>query len=479
MEETNKSQKSVKKNIPLLIDGFQKPVIFAYSSILLIFSILLPYQIYLGNIQSIPYYIYYSTVTLSIIFLAVKRNFLSPIFISFSLSIILSLIQDYSVFFNGIQFHRDWTFGMDLDIAVMKKYLLQTSSFIIICFAYNLFPKNLGFKIETLDVKEKHRNLTIATLLMSIFVVIVFLDFVYHCGGFFNAITQRALYSSERLSSNIGAHHTFVFNQSYLITFILMLLNKEEIKKPAFWFLLVFFFLLGFFVSGSRSGLLGKTLLVGFTIVLLLGKFSIRKIIIFSLPLLILIGYQSANRFTKSETLANLSSYELLESSFKGVSKTFEEASSRGSAHDSAVGLYMNVPSKLEHELGYTYLSLAFIPIPSAILPFKKPNAAGYHYVNQLTGRTDTAWPMGSIGEAYWNFSYFGILLYSILMGVVYKIGFNTLLNSEFSPFSLFVYLTIAFKFSLGSDGIYGFAHMLIFGALVYYFYKASIYVKF
>jgi hypothetical protein len=456
------------------IEGLQAPIIWGLSAVLLVLTSALPFQIANGNLQSIPFYIYYLTVIPFVIFLTVKKDFLSPLFAGTLVSIILSLLGNTSVFFQGIQTHRDYFPGADIDIAVIKKYLIETASFVMICITYYQFPTKIGVTLKDFKLEGREKNLFIATIIMLGLVLFVFTDFANRAGGIINALAQRALSKDDKVSGQIGSHHSFVINQSYLISLIWLLLDKTLYKRSFFWLNIGFYVLIGYFITGSRGGFLGKALIIGYVVVLIIGKFNIKKVSILALPILLLIGYQSANRFVKADELKSMSTLEIASSALEGIDKTFDEANKRGGDADSTVGMYMNVPNNLPYQYGYTYISIALIPFPSAILPFKKTNAAGYHYVNQLRGRTDTAWPIGSLGEAYWNFSYFGILFYSVIMGIVYKISYNILQKSNFSAIALYIHLCVTFKFSLASDGMYSFAHMLIFGLLAYCFYNVA-----
>src|SRR5690606_18972874 len=224
-----------------------------------------------------------------------------------------------------------------------------------------------------------------------------FVSFASHSGGFLSAITQRSLQGDERVVSIIGGHHLFFINNSYLICLVWLLIDRNAARATSFWFILASLILLGYLVSGSRSGVLNKALVIGYAYLMVIGSFNMKKVALLLVPLSVLIGYQSANRFVKAEDLSRRTFSEQIYSSVEGVRETFEEAAARGGSENSSFGLYLNVSDRFDYQYGYTYSSILFIPIPSALLPFEKPSAAGYHYVNPLTGRTDTAWPIGSI----------------------------------------------------------------------------------
>lgn len=452
------------------ISGLQRPVFFSLFVLIILITATLPFNLYDQNMQGVALYVYYMTITIAVLYLVSKNKFLSPIFIVFAVSIVLGLSREYKMLLEPIVSHRDYFEGADINLAVVKMYLLYTFSFLIVFAIYSIIPQEVGFSLEKYNITNKS-NIGFTSIILFSLVGLVLIDFVYQSGGFYQAISQRSLPKEEKVAYKVGAYHILILKNSYLIPLIWCLFSSKCIKNPFFWAGLSITVLCGFLVTGSRSSLLNILIIVGFSIVFITKKFSLRKIILAFLVIFLVASYQTANRFVKHEQIQNYSLLDILQSSLEGTTKTLEDAENRGFEENSSVGLFMNIENRLDYQYGYTYYSILFIPIPSSFLSSEKPSAAGYHYVNTLTGRTNTAWPISSIAEAYWNFSYLGVVIYSLIMGLVYKVSYNTLIKNSYSPISFIIFLSVVFKFSLSSDGMYGFVQHLVVSLSIYFTY--------
>lgn len=428
-----------------------------------------------GNVQSGYIYIYLSFLILTFIYLNKTSDLLNPVLINIALAIFWLIITSLSILLENISSHRDVLIYQynSIDYAVAKYYLLSIFYFIVVLYVYKKTPDSLVFfkgrRKQNLLLKKS--TFIIVSLFWLVVGLLAFYIYVKIAGGLGEALTQRSLSREHRVSAEIGAHYNFIMKSVFLAPLTWYIFDKSAIRSPFFWFLFLFTVLLGFFVSGSRGGFLIILFLFFMVYYIHERTVPVTKLIILSLVAIILIGYMSSNRSTKLEDHQNYTFTDYIHISIEGVSHTFLEASRRGSESSGAIGLFANVPDRLDYQYGKTYLSVPFVFIPSAILPFEKPSAAGYHYVNQLTGRTDTAWPIGPLAEAYWNFSYLGVLVLAIVVGFFYKLAYNTMIYNNFSPVSIVIFLAIVFRFSFGSDELYSFFHFIVFSLLVYFSY--------
>ncbi|APX93257.1 hypothetical protein BWR19_10125 [Halomonas sp. 1513] len=442
---------------------------------LFVFSILLLFIVangfLAGNLQAIPYLFYFSVLIFFMFVFSYNKDYFNPLFYVFLTSIVFGFIGSYTVGIEGVRYHRDhaFNFGSSLDEAVSKHYILLGGYTITLVVSYYLTPSNYCFIKERKKalLEENYKYYIVVAFWLAI---TIFAFFVYsrHAGGFLDAITQRSIARNERVSAAIGGHYTFLINQSYLVPLTLMAFNGRFSKKVFFWGIVLFTLLLGFLVTGSRGGVLSKVIIFLCLYFIHNKKIPFKTVFLAASLLLVAIGAMTANRSLSSDSIQQLGVWGYISSSAEGVSDTFSEASRRGAESNSAIGMHLNTPEVISYQFGKTYLSVPFIFIPAAALPFDKPNAAGYHYVNQLTGRVDTAWPIGSVAEAYWNFSYFGVFLSALIVGFIYKISYNTMLYNSFSPLSSLLFLAVVFRFSLGSDALYGFFHFLSYSFAVY-----------
>ena len=107
-----------------------------------------------------------------------------------------------------------------------------------------------------------------------------------------------------------------------------------------------------------------------------------------------------------------------------------------------------------------------------------KPPAAGKLAAKELAGRTDTAWPISPVVEAYWNYGVFGVvvsgLIYGLLSGFIYRV----MLNNLESTILLVGYFSYVTTFSVGSDGFYKFFGVVAPLIVSYLLVKAFIWMR-
>lgn len=68
--------------------------------------------------------------------------------------------------------------------------------------------------------------------------------------------------------------------------------------------------------------------------------------------------------------------------------------------------------------LGNSYLNLVFFLVPRSVMGDSKPPFIDFQVCTNFWGRDDIGLPLNAMGEAYYNFGYFGILVF-VLLGFI------------------------------------------------------------
>lgn len=72
--------------------------------------------------------------------------------------------------------------------------------------------------------------------------------------------------------------------------------------------------------------------------------------------------------------------------------------------------------------LGDSYLNLVFFLVPRSIMGDSKPPFIDFQVCTKFWGRDDIGLPLNAMGEAYFNFGYFGILVFVLIGFIMAKI---------------------------------------------------------
>ncbi|RFA30242.1 hypothetical protein CAI21_06380 [Alkalilimnicola ehrlichii] len=100
--------------------------------------------------------------------------------------------------------------------------------------------------------------------------------------------------------------------------------------------------------------------------------------------------------------------------------RAIEELERHAGANNGQLAILGRVPHDVPYLYGESYLSIPFVFVPSAVWG-AKPEAGGKLNAIRIYDQPLTAIPPGAVGEAYWNFSYPGIVLVFLVYGVFLK----------------------------------------------------------
>jgi hypothetical protein len=150
---------------------------------------------------------------------------------------------------------------------------------------------------------------------------------------------------------------------------------------------------------------------------------------------------------------------------------TVGELSALSGRNSGQIAILAIVPDKVPYLLGESYLSIPFVFIPSAIWG-EKPYAGGRHVAEKIYNRTDTTIPAGAVGEAYWNFSYLGVVIVFIFFGAFLKLVANIYLSNPGNPFVTVFFIYSMILLSPQTEKIYDFVHHIVPLFLIYFLSK-------
>lgn len=416
-----------------------------------------------------------------------KRNFFEPYiiftFINFVIVgpyLISFLINEELFRFNWLEFT-----GFNDKQIVVQRYILifLLCNFFVFLgfFLYKLFFQNrsLIFFIENYNDRR----------LLAGWVISGIIGF---SALFYWTVTNGGL---SYILSNMAIRSTFTSGQGYVMMFfrflsfscIFIFLFVFIKKKNNFYkILFVLYFLIVLFFSyvggGGRGGVLNLILTLFILYYFLVNKFSlinfwVTPIIIFSFLFILAVPLF---RVPGSFDLYKESPELLAEDVFNSSSTFFNRMGQvRSCESDLFVFSYFN---KNNFWYGKSYLGLLYAPLPSRLFPDKPPIDDGVYIKSLMDGRYvnppmpfkdifPSSVPMSIWGGPYANFGFLGLILASVLYGMLLQFSYYCMLNSNFSIFTILIYIKLFKDFSFTTLSFQSLATSVILSFVVFFIF--------
>lgn len=359
---------------------------------------------------------------------------------------------------NGLDYHRALgSLGdIDLNYLAAESFLLETIALLALYIGYGLtprfrFPKMAQPRIVAPAVK------TAVCIGVSGAALLVLASIG---GGLETVLMQRGISSDERIASQIGGHWNFLATIGVVAPLVWLAYDARITRRPIFWLFVFTALVIKFAVTGSRGGIVVPLIMIGAIWMLHHRRVPYRAMVVGMVAALILIGalgqYRAAtmkaSSFDQVEVEGAIGDWAL---------RTVEELQSYAGENSGQIAILGRVPESVPHLWGESYLSIPFIFIPSAIWG-DKPDAAGKLTALLIYERPLTAIPPGPIGEAYWNFSYPGVVLVFLVYGALLKMLAALYRPNATHPMMMVVFVYALFYMAPHSPSIYGFFQAVI-----------------
>lgn len=324
------------------------------------------------------------------------------------------------------------------------------------------------------DIGLNFRNIALVIIAFSIMSFFILID---KTGSFFDLMIQREITREDRVAATIG-RHWFAFAQMGILGVALWAFSDKSIFKS--WYFLpvvVTVLLIGFIVSGNRT-----SIVMSFVLIYGAWAFNSKKLIspaVIAMAVGLLITLDIAS-LVRDEGFSKLQSsgYDTGAREESMLEKLLQVRSERAIKGSASLGVLIALDDGMPFLFGESYKSIAYIPIPSNFLSDGKPPAAGRLAAKELAGRTDTAWPISPVVEAYWNFGLFGVVLSGLIYGLFSALIYRVMLNNFDSTIMLVGYFSYVTTFSVGSDGFYKFSQAAVPLIALYFLIKVFIWVR-
>lgn len=280
-------------------------------------------------------------------------------------------------------------------------------------------------------------------LLMTVF---YFLD---RQGGVLNhmAILTLGRFGMRELSGQFLVLNAFL---PYLLIFWYVF-SPRVLRNPIFLAAFALACGMQFVVTGSRGGMFAPAAALMAAWMLINRRIPVARAMLIGLVAVMFLGALgdirgSGNQGTVSfEALFDLSLAEQFE-------RSQEEIERRDIGTDLAVSAL--VPREVGHLWGRSYVSAIAFWVPRSVWP-DKPRGIGAHVAallykgrGSMDGYEGAGYPVGAPAEAYWNFSWPGVILIFLLFGGITRAIADWRTCEPENPIAAFVVILAAFTFS-------------------------------
>ncbi len=296
--------------------------------------------------------------------------------------------------------------------------------------------------------KPKQWNINFAkpTQLKSKVFIIVAVSFVV----FFTYMITKGGISSHLLSWAQGRFNAlagdgpiFVFvKMAPFSVLIWYAFDKQTERNPIFWLALLTTTPLQFLLTGSRSSIVYLGTLFILISIWKRGQIPKLRIVVFGALAIVLIGLLGNIRSStfkgdiEWESFVDVSIFELVEDT--------QEEIKRRNESNGYLAVIATVPNEVDYLYGESYIGTILFFVPRFIWP-SKPRGAGALAGERIFNKSSGAGvPPGSVGEAYWNFSTFGVILIFALYGYFHKwLAVNYRLYHNEAGYFIFYIITL------------------------------------
>ncbi len=314
----------------------------------------------------------------------------------------------------------------DINFVYVYSQIINIVAIISYYVAYFYLPK-----LPELKVKFKQpRGLIGKVAFITFLSIAIFIIYLQYKGG----IDKHLLsWASGRFNALAGDGPIFVLvKMAPYAILIWYTFDRKAERKVLFWIALIITAPMQFILNGSRSSIIYLGAIFVLAAIWKQKKIPQIRIFVFVLLAIVIIGLLGNIRSSTFSGKVEWTS--ALDKGLVGlVEDTHEEIARRGESNG-YLAVVAKVPDEVDYLYGESYVSAILFFVPRFIWE-NKPRGAGAISGERIFNKSSGAGiPPGPVGEAYWNFSIFGVALIFLLYGLFHKWLANNMIKYSAEP---------------------------------------------
>ncbi|MEQ8476367.1 MAG: O-antigen polymerase [Fulvivirga sp.] len=296
---------------------------------------------------------------------------------------------------------------------------------------------------------------------ISVASLMLLLLFFNSQGGITSYISSWGTSRKEALSE-IGVQLSFL-KRIYIFPLIWFTINGAKLKGNIILLIAVIITVIsGFFLVGSRSGLILATMPFFIVWMIKNGKIPITRPALIGILFLGVFGVLGQFRASTYDNKVDWSVFSNLNLS-ESIEKSEEELG-LWQGLNADIAIYAKVPNQTDYLYGKSYLGALLFFIPRSVWN-DKPHGTGYYVGRNVFGTSQAGIPPGETAEAYYNFGFLGLIFVFFLKGRIYKLVVNRILKYGVTDdvYFLIAYIIFIMNFNTTVLSLVNYFQMILF----------------
>ncbi len=461
-------------NIPGWLNVFLKIYFIVYRVFIPIYTVILnPEQegLFLFTLLNI---IYFTLIFLPVLVPFKNIGIIHPLVFTLLLGLLKGIVSSSGANFLTPFFQTDFTFESSAAFRVndpitydLVSLNLQASLFDIIAISFFYFGylsfgnRAVYFKVPHLPIPALFSSLKKVIPIISVLSILVLILFFNSQGGITTYISSWGTSRKEAMM-DLGVYLSFM-KIFYIFPLIWFIMNGAKLKgNPILLFVLIITIISGFFLVGSRSGIVSATIPFFIVWIVRNKKIPLLRPALVGILFLGLFGVLGQFRASTYDNQVNWDVFSNLDLS-ESINKSEDELY-LWQGLNADIAIYAKVPDQTDYLYGKSYVGALLFFIPRTIW-HEKPRGTGYYVGQNIFGLSQAGIPPSETSEAYYNFGILGILIIFFFKGRLYKIVVNRILRYGLTDdiFFFIAYIVFIMSFSFSVLALVSFFQLLGF----------------
>lgn len=361
--------------------------------------------------------------------------------------------------------------GRDLNSALAMSFMLEAVALLALYVGYAIAPR---LRLPEFKPFATHGMAWQSLFWIGISAVGVFMV-LRHAGSMESMLMQRGLAREERPLAGIGGHWAWLAGFATVVPLFWLACDGKAYKKSLFWAVVATAMAFKFLTTGSRGGTVSVLIFILVVWSLQNRRIPYLSVLVGAFVVLVAVGFAGEFRHATQKSSGKLLDDISLQGGFTDwAAAALGELGNLSGENSGQIAILTIVPDKVPYLWGESYASLPFIFIPSAIWG-SKPVAGGRLVADRIYNRGDTTIPAGAVGEAYWNFSYAGVLFVFMGFGMLLKFSGDLYKRNPENPLVIILFIYTVMILSPQTEKAYDFAHQMVPVVLIYWISRRKI----